>query len=256
MEIEEIRDILRFARSSYSKENYPLDLKTLYTEDSNYGDFYRILLDTQIRKDEEVADRVFGIPQPDTRYMFLKSNFTARALNTIAVLDLSGEDIPDYSRAISKAYKHLFIVSTLLRLGSRRAAISLAKKTLRLAQRYEFHHVSIELLEQLRTNSLHQGKTTEYEITVKKLNRELAILESESKVKTLEERLLIHSARSLYIDESLQEQAHKALVGMETELAKHDTYMIHMAYYRMQYIYFQVIGNPLQSVEACDNAIT
>ena len=255
MEIEEIRDIIRFARSYYSNDTAPLDLKSLQTEDSKLGAFYKMLVNSPVQNDSEASDFIYGSPHPDTKYMFLKSNFTSRALNSIAHLDLLRPDISDITRAVNKTYKNLFVVSVLLRLGSRKGAISLAKKTLRLSEKFEIHHVSVELLEKLRSNALQSGKITEYEKYLARLEDELAILESESKVKTLEERLLIHSAKSLYIDEALQEQARSALEKMEAEQDKHESYMIRMAYFRMQYMYFQLIGHPRQSVDACNNAI-
>ncbi|MFI5265053.1 MAG: hypothetical protein ACHQM6_11100, partial [Candidatus Kapaibacterium sp.] len=256
MEIEEIRDIIRFASTYYSGDIGPLDLKNLSVEDSKLASFYKMLKDTKIQKDEDAADLIYGTPKLDTKYMFLKSNFTARALNSIASLDLLQPEISEYTRAVNKSYKQLFILSILLRLGSRKGAISLAKKTLRLSEKFELHHVSVELLEKLRSHALQNGKRTEYEKYLKRLEWELAVLASESKVKTLEERLLIHSARSLYIDETLQEQARIALVEMEQELAKYDTFMIRMASFRMQYMYYQLTGNPLRSVIACNNAIS
>ncbi|MEP7233937.1 MAG: hypothetical protein ABI778_01455 [Ignavibacteriota bacterium] len=255
MELEEIRDIIRFVKTYYSKDLAPLDLKNLASDESRVASFFQILNDTKVEKDEEAAATLYGSSRLDSKYMFLKSNFTSRVLNSVASLDLVRREISDYTRAVNKAYKQLFISSTLLRLGSRRGAISLAKRTLRLAQKYELHHVAVELLEKLRTNALQAGKTGNYDKYLRKLETEMDLLNSESRVKTLEERVLIHSARSIYIDETLQEQANSSLLEMAAILKGHESFMIRMAHFRMQYMYYQLTGNPQRSIQACDEAI-
>src|SRR2546430_3703903 len=167
MKIEEIRDILRFLRQYGAYDHPSLDLRSLYFADTQFGKFSRLLGENLVEKDEEASSVIFGKGSQNTQYKKLKSSFSASALNTITFLDLDKPDISGLTRATYKAYKHLFYVTILLRLGSRRGAISLAKKTFRLSEKYELHHVSIELLDQLRINELLEGNKTQFEKYVK-----------------------------------------------------------------------------------------
>ena len=132
MKIEEIRDVLRFIRSYYSYDHPVLDLKNLYYEKTHFAKLYKILIDTDIKSDEETAKEIYGKPHPDNRYIELKSSFTKSALNSIIFLDLNKPDISEFMRVLYKAHKQFFMTTVLLRLGSRKGAISLAKKTLTL----------------------------------------------------------------------------------------------------------------------------
>src|SRR5689334_7355341 len=105
MKIEEIRDIIRYADHFYSKENGFLVTKALISEESKVADFYRVLVQTNIQDDRDVAKTIYGHPVLDPRYMFLKSHFTSKALNTITFIDLLHPDIPEYVRALCRAYK-------------------------------------------------------------------------------------------------------------------------------------------------------
>ena len=255
MKIEEIRDIVRLLRLYKSDEHRALDLKNLYSKKTKRGDFYKMLVDTKIQTDGEAAFNIYGTSQPDTRFKFLKSYFTSDSLNSINYLDLSKTDISDFTRAVYRAYKQLFQVSILLRLGSRLGAIALAKKTLLLSERYELHHVSVELLEQLRRHAQLVGNKREYEKYLKRLEWVLELLTSELKCTTLEQRISIHSSASTYIDEKLEKQAHDAMNEIEAELQKNDTYVNRMSLFRVQYMYHQFTGDLRESVSACEKAI-
>ncbi len=255
MEIEEIRDILRYIKWYYPKEKQTLDVINLNNEDSKLAAFYDMLVDTNIETDKEAALSLYG-GLPDAKYSMLKSHFTFRALNTISFLDLQKESISDITRGAFKAYKNLFIISILLRLGSRNGAIALAKKTLRLSEKYELYHVSIQLLEHLRYHALLMSKKKNYEEYTKDLERNISLFESESKIRTLEQRLQIHSSASTFINEALAISAHMSLQEMEKELIDNDTYLNRIAYFRLQYMYYQYVGRTSESVAACENAIS
>ena len=131
-----------------------MDIKGPDFEDSKVGEFYKILSGTNIQSDKDVANLIYGTVKRDTKYMFLKSHFISRMLNTITQIDLSYGKISENTKAAFTAYKNLFIITALLRLDRRKAAMYLVPKTLRISEKYELHHVAVELLEQLRNDAL------------------------------------------------------------------------------------------------------
>ena len=256
MKIEEIRDVMRFLQRHYTPDHRSLDMQNLHVDQSNYGEFFRNVVRISVKKDEEIAKIIYKDSYPRTRYKKLKSTFISRALNTITFLDIETPKLSDLTKASYKSYKNLFFISTLLRLGSRGAAISLARKTLLLSERYELHHVSVELLEQLRTHAMLNGRKTEFKKIAERLESAIGALESESKLRTLAQSFEIHSAKSTYIDETLAPGAFEALAIMKTELSKHDTFMNRMTTFRMQNMYYQYAGMPWESIKACDKALS
>ncbi len=255
MKTEEIRDLMRFLKRYYSDEHPALDLLNLHNDPSNYGEFFRNLVSTPSKKDEEIAKKIYKDTYPKTRYKKLKSTFTSRALNTITFLDIESSKLSGLMKAIYRSYKNLFFISTLLRLGSRGAAISLARKTLVLSERYELHHVSVELLEQLRTHAMLNGQKTDFKKYAKGLEYAMGALESESKVRTLVQEMEIHSAKSTYIDEKLATKAYAVLEIIKAELNKHDTYLNRLSLFRLQNMYSQYAGSPSESIKACNAAL-
>ena len=255
MKIEEIRDILRFINDFFSEENQFLDIKKLSSENTKTAEFYKILTGTTIQEDKEAANLIYGTAKPNANFMSLKSQFISRTLNTITHIDLSHPKISHVTKAVFISYKNLFIISALLRMDRRRAAMPLVRKTLIITEKYELYHVAVELLEQLRNYALLMGEKTNYEKIVKSLDRNLNLLCSESKVRTLLQRLQIHSAISIHIKDELLPQALESVKEIEKELLTNDSYANRMAYFRLQYMYYQYAGSTLDSIAACENAI-
>jgi hypothetical protein len=256
MQLEEIRDIIRLTRVYHTVADHSLDLKNLYFEKSLFGEFFRNIVDTPIQKDEEMAEKIYHDRHPGSKYMKLKSSFASSALNSLNFLDLRKEDISESTRAFYKCNKNLFFISVLLRSGRRNAAIPLVRRTLLLTEKYEFYSISATLYEHLRSHSLLLGNKKEYEKWVAALHRATELHQSEGNMRTLDHRLRIHSTRSLYIDESLKEQAEEAMNICKRELERNDTFENRQTYYRLKYMYNQYAGSPSKSNDACNEALT
>ena len=107
----------------------------------------------------------------------------------------------------------------------------------------------------MRSNAVQLGNKTEYNKYAKTLKRTLDLLASEVRIKTLEDRVLINSSRSTFIDPSLKREAHAALQLIQTELRSYTTYLNKLVNFRMQYTYYQIISQPYKSIAACDKAL-
>ncbi len=255
MKIVELRDIIRVIQEYRSDNHAYLNLKDLYFEKSYFAEFFRILVDSGIQNDDEAAKQIYQTPKPGAKYTKLKSSFAASAFNTITFLDPQVRGASKFTQAVFKAYKNLFIISILLRFGSRKGAIALATRTLAISEKYELHHVSIEILEQLRTHAYQIGKKTEFEKYAVRYERTSELLASEARLRTIEQRLRMGPSHSLYIDETLQRPVHDALEKIKTEVNKNDTFNNRLVYFRMQYMYYQFAGSPSKSIAACNEAL-
>ena len=255
MRIEELRDIVRILRNYESVTNLPLDFQKLSNDDSKVQGFYDILLTEEIESDTKAALKLYGNNNSKGRYKSLKSHFLSRALNNITFLDLSKSGKSEHTIAIFKSYKYLFVIRVLLALGSRSGAIVLARKALKLAERYELHSIVMDLLSGLRNNSLQLGKEKEYMRYTLLLKQRTELLMNESALIALEERISIYFTKSLFISEKLHKESRTALHKAERFLKKGDTYFGRISYYRLLYILRQIDGAPLQSAAACDEAL-
>jgi hypothetical protein len=255
MKIREIRDIVSIFDEFTSENLLPLDFQKLKTHKSNLGKFYRIVTETDILTDEEAASEIYGNNHPDNKYKILKSYFTSRLVNTLPFLDFSGTDISEQLKATYKIYKDLFASMTLMRLGRRRAAISLSKKALAAANKYEIHHAATEFIELIRSDSMQKGKIREYKKYSKLLEEKINLHSVETKIKTIVYGIQIYFAATLFTDQKYKDEAVLALKEVEKLLKTGETYTARMAYYRLLYMVRQLEGYPEKSLRACDMAL-
>jgi len=256
MKIEEIRDIVRVIRNNEFLMDSPFDFEKLVTEDSKVGKFYKILLEPSIIEDTEVVAKLYHEGDTFNKYKSLKSYFLSRTLNNTIFFDLARSGKSEHIQAIYKSYKYLFIVRVFLALGSRSGAINLAKKTMRLAAKHELYSVTVDLLGELMTDALRLGKEKEFLKYSKISDRHKTLLLYETKIVALQQQIAIHFTRSLFINQTLRSDIHKAMLEAKRMLDKADTNLGRISYYRLLYVYLQLKGEPIKSIEACDAAIT
>jgi hypothetical protein len=255
MKIEEIRDIVRLLNDYYDHCYQPFDTRNESLKDNKPAEFLKILSGSATNSDEEAAKKLYKADSRDKRYRFFKSYFTARVMDSLHHLQLQKENISDSTRAAYKLYKGLFNVSILLRLGRRKAGLSLAKKLLLLSEKFEMHYISANLLEHLRTDAMILGNKRKYELYAEQHERTLILLSSETKLRILEQRLRINSALSSYIDENLVTDSLESLKTARYELENCDTFLNRLSYYRLAYMHYQYSGNPLESFRSCNEAL-
>jgi hypothetical protein len=252
MKISEIRDIVRIA-GKYSKENV-LAL-TQFPENSNLSAFMEIIAQGEISNEQEVAYEIFGESVSSTHYKSMKSYLVSKVVQQLISIDLSSSELSEYAKALFKAYKYLFVVRTLLSLGNRAAAIHFAKRLLKLADKFEFYIVSIALLQELRAYAVQVGNEAQHQKYLLDYERKIELLKDESTIKSLEEKVLIHFTKSLFVDEKFRSEIVHSLKIVSTILAKRETYLSRLANYRLHYVYYQVKGKPLRSAHICQQAI-
>ncbi|MEP7233878.1 MAG: hypothetical protein ABI778_01160 [Ignavibacteriota bacterium] len=255
MTLEEIRDIVRVIKKYEIAAQKPLSFNMPSSDESRISRFYQILLDDIVSSDQEAIKNIYGEQPSLGKYKTLKSYFAVRAINNIAFLDFTGTSLSQHTRAIYKCYKYLFAISVLLALGSRSGAIRLSRKILKLATKYEFHTIIIDLLDRLKTHSFQIGNTKDYDKYQSMLDERINILAIELKIKSLEQRTTIVFAKSLFVEDKIRMDAQIALKEIRFLMQKADTFLGRLSYYRLLYLSDQIEGYPIKSVEACDQAI-
>ncbi len=250
-----IRQLVRFIEKYKSSKRLPLDLYGLKSEDSKLGSFYRIITTSDKQKDEEAAFELYGNDHPGTKYKSLKDSFISRSLNNLISLNLHKAGISKRTTAVYRTYKNLFASSVLMPLGMQSAAVSIARKGLITAEKYELYHPAIQFLKQLRSESLQEGKTKEYRKYSDKLENTISLLEAQLKIERLENEIRIHFTNTLYINEKYEDDAKEALEQIEQLLQTHETYLGRISYYRLRYLYRQIANDAFGSIAACDEAL-
>lgn len=255
MRLSDIRDIVRLVqRYGYSKPNATGNGR-LGRKESNLARFRELIVRDASIDENILAHTIFGNAYSQTRYKSLKTYFVSKSVHQLALLDLSHSHFSEHTKAIIKGYKYLFFIRSLLTLGNRSAAIHFTKRLLHLSEKYELHFISLALLEELRKDALQSGKRQEYKKYADLYRRKFELYQSESSIEMLEEQALLPFATSIFVDEGFADDIFSTLKQVSSLVRKHETYFSRLSHFRLQYVYYQVSGDPLKSAKICGKAI-
>ncbi|MDP4200724.1 MAG: hypothetical protein Q8922_09440 [Bacteroidota bacterium] len=113
--------------------------------------------------DSVAAGSLYQTRPNDPRYTTLKARLKIRLLNSLFHLNLRKAGFSESAQAEYSAKKRAFLIHTLVRLGARKAAVSLAKRNLDEATKYEITDIGYEMALLLRTNAGINARLAEYE---------------------------------------------------------------------------------------------
>jgi len=255
MKIQEIRDIVRILEKYLDSGHLLAFSPSLDKENTKLAKFHNFILNSSIKTDKEIAEQIFGKDFSKTKYKTLKAYYLSSIINKIPFLKISKSELSVHSKAIYKSQKLLFYVRTLLFLGARAGATHFAKRLSKLAEKFEMYSVSIALLDEFRRNSMQLGDKKGYSKYLRESIKQTDLLVSESKMKALEEQVLIHSSNSLFVEEKFKSEVRLSLRKAKLILGKHETYFNRLSYYRIDYICHQLDNTPLKSIAACEGAL-
>ncbi len=123
-----------------------LDEEEMRDEKSLYKQFYEGIASGAFKNDNEAAEFFYGATSTDPNYRKLKSRFRKRLMNNLFYLDINDPSFSEYHSAFYTVNKNFALGKILLSSGARNTFLKIAKSTLALSLKYEFHNISVLIL--------------------------------------------------------------------------------------------------------------
>ncbi|MBX2875929.1 MAG: hypothetical protein KTR30_27660, partial [Saprospiraceae bacterium] len=103
------------------------------------GRLYNGICSGEFKDDDEAAQKLFSNEKNrSSYYLRLKRQLKERLYSTLFLLDANEPHFSDLQKAYYTSYKNISAVKILFGRQNRQGAIPLAKKTLRIARKFEF----------------------------------------------------------------------------------------------------------------------
>src|SRR5690242_18156965 len=132
MSLDEIRDLISYAKRLGILYDSPKSQETLFSEHSKRAEFLRLLNNDKRLSEQDIILALYGSPDPNHSYETLKS----KALSLLLDLFLNSEVKDHIDSAVTRGTfdtrKYQLLVSLIERLGGQNQAYSLARRTLKL----------------------------------------------------------------------------------------------------------------------------
>ncbi|MEM9821309.1 MAG: hypothetical protein AAF985_09565 [Bacteroidota bacterium] len=226
-------------------------------KNSKMNELYEAIHNGEVSTDEEAAQLIYDTNANDVNYKKLKYRLQNRLINTIFFIDTSKPSFNEYTRAFYSTHKAQLAIAILLGRNARKPAIDLAQRTLRVAMKYEFSEITLELCKRLRR---HYGAM---EGNIKKFNEYNELTKKYSKLVQAEliadeycQRLTLPFAKSkANADDELKQlaiQFEKELLKYTDEMHSFNLNLYAYTVYVLRYELFRDFKNMLL---VCEKAI-
>lgn len=228
-------------------------------DDSKFQSLYSGIIDGKITNDDDAIHTLYGInnDKNSQTYNRLKNRLKRRLLNTLFFINTNQPQFTDIQKAYYSCNRNWLAVRILLSFGARRTGITLAERTLRFAQHYEFTELALFLSKDLRFHysviESNEKKYLEYSSLV---DFHISNLVAETEAERHYTQLMRnYSSAQGRPKEDVISSARNASETLKSQFAQVDTfkfvrisYLVHVTYYQMSFQYEA-------AVQACYAAI-
>jgi hypothetical protein len=227
-------------------------------EQSKIQQLYDMLQDETVYDDDEAAKKLYGEDKDKqySSYQKLRGTLKDRMINSLFLIDLKQASYNDRQKAYYECYREWAAAKILFGKFARTAAITISRKVIKIARKFEFTELLVDILHTLR---LYHGTIEGDFKKFKQYNAEF----NEQQARWLEE----NKAEELYIDLSIgfvntkatktdiKEKAEAYYAEIKDSLEKYDTYQLHLCGRLIEVSQYTGVNDYEQSLDVCNRAI-
>ncbi len=177
---------------------------------TKFEQFYDALASGRLKNDKEAAAFFYQASPDHAAYRKLKERLQERLLNTLFFVDVNQADFNEYNQNYYTIYKDLAAIKILIARFSKKVAIPLAEKTIRLALKFELTDLVVILAKELYSHfAAIEGNLEKFKYYSKVAKDNLEILDAEDKADYYYAHLRFFFAKSRAAKSELYQLAQK-----------------------------------------------
>lgn len=224
---------------------------------SKMREFYEMVADGRVATDEEAASYFYSADKASPAYQKLRRSLKDRLLNSLFVIDLKQPSYTDRQRAYYECYREWAAAKILFGKNAGTAAVGLAQKLLKVAKRYEFTELLVDICHSLRLyHGTIDGDVKAYEQYNELLKKwqQIWIHENLAEEYYTNIGILFINSRATHVE--MQETIRAYYEELRDALDKHDTYQLHLCGRLLEVNIYTVVNDYRSTLEVCERALS
>lgn len=218
--------------------------------------FYDLTVEGKFKEDEEAAMYFYAKDKQDPAYQKLRKTLKDRLTSFIFLIDLDAPTYTDRQKAYYECYREWAAAKILYGKSARKAATSLSRKILKIARKYEFTELRLDICHNLR---LYYG-TIEGDVKMfQQYNEEFKELTElwlqESLAEELYILLIISFINSKATKKDYQEMAQNHYAQLKPALERFDSHQLHFYGRLIEVAIYSSVNDYVNTLKVCDQAI-
>jgi len=224
--------------------------------DSLLGQFYEGIEKGRFHSDEEAENTLYPDDQGGSKFRKLKSILRDRLLNSIALFNATGTDFTDYQKAYYDCHKQWLIVKILTGQNANTAAMGLATKLMKQAEKFEFTMLAIDIASYLRIQyGLRESNDKKFKGVNLQFNLNRKIYDAECLAEELYTLLVVKTVNNRSVSEEVSALAQSYYEQIESHLAEYNSYRLHLYGQMIGLMRYTAVNNYEEALPYCDMVI-
>jgi hypothetical protein len=226
-------------------------------KDKQAKQLYDLIAGRKVRTEEEAVQMMFGASKSAARrFRRVKRVLREHLLRLLLMVDLTQAHHHQRQKAYFECYRNWGALKLLSGKSAHQSVLELSKPTLKIAQKYEFTDVALDVVRHLRLyyGSL-EGNLRKFE----QYGRMARELEEVVYFENLSEELYTYLVIRFVNDKSTKMDVHKQAkqyyLQLETAMSKYKTYRLHFCGRLIEALVHTSINDYRSTLEVCDRAI-
>ncbi|MCB0570586.1 MAG: hypothetical protein KDC66_12510 [Phaeodactylibacter sp.] len=224
---------------------------------SKLQEFYNLLAEGRFSDDDEAAGYFYGADKNAPSYQKLRKTFKDRLVNSLFVIDLKQASYTDRQKAYYECYKEWAAAKILFGKNARTAAVGIARKLLKIAKKYEFTELIVDISHTLRlfhgTIEGDYKKFQQYNEDFKAYER-LWLQENHAEEYFIELSIGFINSKSTKTD--FQDKARAYFEEIQPALEQFDSYQLHLCGRLIEASIHTSVNDYQNTLGVCERAIT
>ncbi len=223
---------------------------------SKLQEFYDLVAEGRFSDDDEAAGYFYGADKNAPSYQKLRKTLKDRLVNSLFVIDLKQASYTDRQKAYYECYKEWAAAKILFGKNARTAAAGIARKLLKIARKYEFTELIVDICHTLRLfHGTIEGDYKKYQQYNEdfKAYEQLWIQENRAEEYFIE--LSIGFINSKATKTEFQDKARAYYAEVQPALEQYGSYQLHLCGRLIEVSIFTAVNDYRSTLSVCDRAI-
>lgn len=223
---------------------------------SKLQQFYDLILDGRFKEDEDASLFFYAKEKLDPAYQKLRKTLKDRLTNLLFLIDLDAPAYTDRQKAYYECYKEWAAAKILYGKNARTAANSLSRKILKIARKYEFTELRLDICHNLRLYyGTIEGDVKMFQQYNEEFNAAVQLWLEENKAEELYILLIIGFINSKSTKKDFQETARVYHQQLIPALEKFDSHQLHFYGRLIEVAIYTSVNDYLNTLNVCNAAI-
>lgn len=217
---------------------------------------YEGIASNKFLTDEDAAMTLYSSDTENSTYRKLKSDLQEKLLDSVIHINIDQEHYSDYQKAYYESHKQWVTIRFLIGQNANSAALILAHRLMRQAEKFDFTLLSMDIASYLRVQyGLRESNDKRFREANALYDRYHKIYAAECLAEELYTTLVVQTVNNRAANEHVQLVAKEYYSRIEAEMALYQTYKLQMYGYMIGLMCFTTENNYRQALQLCEEAI-